>query len=123
MPGIIGYSHDGGVQPHEHRPTDQSREKVIGLSCAGYNQEDIASYFDISVDTLVKHYRIELREKKKDKIQAVSDMAYQKALEGNPKMIELVLKNQGNWASAKAPEDVEKDKHHLTLLEKVIDKL
>lgn len=123
MPGIEGYSHDGGVQPNEHRPTDKSRGKVIGLRCAGYTHEEIAEYFDIDRNTLAKHYAEELREGKLNKIENISNKAYELAMNGSEKMIEFILRTQARWANAKSPEDSEKDAKQLSLLEKVIDKL
>ena len=119
----IGQGHDGGEQPHEHKPTEESRAKVLGLACAGLPQDEIADYFDISVQTLAKCYSTELRKKKRDRIQSISDKAYELALGGDLKMITLILTHQGNWASAKTKEDNEKDKQHLSLMEKLIDKL
>lgn len=123
MPGLEGYNHDGGVQPTEHRPTDKTRGKVVGLRCAGYTHDEIAEYFDISRPTLDKYYREELREGKLNKIEGVSNKAYELAMNGDTKMIEMILKMQGKWAAAKAPEDDLKDKQQITLMEKLIDKL
>jgi predicted transcriptional regulator len=123
MPGIEGYAHDGGVQPNEHRPTDKSRGKVVGLRCAGYTYEEIAEYFDISRPTLEKYYKEELREGKLNKIEGVSNKAYELAMAGDTKMIEMILKMQAKWAAAKPPEDDEKDKMQMTLMEKLMDKL
>lgn len=99
----------GGVQPHEHRPTELTKAKVEGFSCAGFTQEQIAKYLEIDVDTLVKHYRAELHNAKLDKISQISGNVYKKALEGDEKMMEFVLKCQGRWSYAKAPEESKKD--------------
>lgn len=123
MAGIPGYDHDGGLQPHAHVPTEETKSKTLGLICAGVSPEDIALYLNISIPTLYKHYRVELHQKRWDKLQQISDKAYEMALKGDRKMIELVLKHQGNWYAAKSPEDKEKDKQTQTLMEKLIDKL
>jgi len=123
MPGIPGYEHNGGVQPTEHIPTEKSRAIVAGYCCAGYNQEEIAEFMDIHVNTLAKHYRFELKTAKSSKIRRVGLKAYRLAMKGDTKMIEFILKTQGKWAAAKAPEEDEKDKKMQTLMEKVIDKL
>lgn len=123
MAGLKGYDHDGGVQPTEHRATDKTRGKVVGLRCAGYTHEEIAEYFDISRVTLDKYYKEELREGKLNKIEGVSNKAYELAMDGDTKMIEMILKMQGKWAAAKAPEDTEKETKQMTLMEKLIDKL
>ena len=123
MPGIPGYEHDGGVQPTEHIPTEKSRAMVAGYCCAGYTQEEIAEFMDMHVNTLAKHYRVELKTAKSNKIRRISTKAYKLALKGDVKMIEFVLKYQGKWAAAKAPEDTAKDEKTQTLMEKLIDKL
>ena len=43
-----------------HIPTDKSRAEVGALVSFGVNQEDIARFIGICVDTLAKHYRHEL---------------------------------------------------------------
>jgi hypothetical protein len=58
-----------------------------------------------------------------DKIDLISQNVYKMALDGNERMAEFVLKCQGRWSYAKAPEDVEKDQKYNSLLEQVIDKL
>lgn len=115
--------HDGGKQPTEHIPTLESRAKVVGFSCAGFPQESIAKYLRISDDTLRKHYPDELDQAKMDKIEFISTNVYKLAAEGNEKMMEFVLKCQGRWSYAKPPEESEKDKQQMTLMEKLIDKL
>lgn len=43
-----------------HKPNDETRAQVSALVSFGNTQEEIAKFFEISVDTLVKHYRKEL---------------------------------------------------------------
>lgn len=112
----------GGVQPHAHVPTLETKAKIIGFSCAGFTQEQMAKYLKISVDTLVKYYSDELDQAKMEKISQISSNVYKQAMEGNEKMAEFVLKTQGRWSYAKPPEDDKKSTTD-TLLEKLIDKL
>lgn len=116
-------SHDGGVQPHEHVPTLETRAKVMAFVCAGYTQEHIARYLRIHADTLRKHYPDELDKAQMDKIGELSNSAYKRAIEGNDKMTELVLRTQGRWANTKPPEENEKEMKQISLMEKLIDKL
>jgi hypothetical protein len=107
----------------EHQPTDEARQKVIDLSCNGFNQADIADYLDIDEKTLRKHYRKELDNSKRDKTIALGNKLYLRALDGDAGAQEFWLKCQGRWSYAKSPEDSEKDAKQFSLLEKVIDKL
>ena len=110
----------GGVP--EHIPTEETREKVVEFSCAGYNQQQIGDYLDIDEKTLRKHYRNELDKAKMEKTIALSGSLYRDALAGNEQAREFWLKCQARWAYAKPPEE-EKKTHMESLLEKLIDKL
>ncbi len=107
----------------EHVPTQAARSKVMAFSCAGYNQTQIADYFQIDEKTLRKYYRYELDGAKMEKITTLSNSTYKMALEGNEKMIEFVLKCQGRWSYAKAPEETDLSKAVTTVLEMAMDKL
>lgn len=111
---------DKGV---EHVPTVESRAKVLGFACAGFTQERIANYFDISVTTLRKHYKYELDDAKLDKTMALGNNLYKDALEGDKEDRMFWLKCQGGWHYTKPPEDTSNDAKQLTLMEKLIDKL
>lgn len=107
----------------EHQATEENKQKVIDLSCNGFNQEDIADYLDIDDKTLRKHYRIELNKAKRDKTIALGNKLYLRALDGDPQAQEFWLKCQGKWSYAKAQEENEKDLKQISLMEKLIDKL
>lgn len=116
-------AHDGGYQPHEHRPTDESRLLVKELYAAGIQKLRIAARFGISDETLNKYYSAEMDDSKDVMISALGKNLYNDAINGDEKAREFWLKCQGRWSYAKSPEDSEKDNKQLTLLEKVIDKL
>lgn len=105
----------------EHEPNDVLRGKVIGFSCAGFTQAQIADYIGINDNTLRKHYRYELDHAKMDKTMALSESLYRDALAGDKDDRQFWLKCQARWAYAK-PEE-EKKSTTDTLLEKLIDKL
>ncbi len=113
---------NGKGGPEGHLPTLETRAKVIGFSCAGFTQTQIADYLDIDDKTLRRHYRDELDKAKMDKTVALSDNLYQDAINGDKASREFWLKCQAKWAYAKPPED---DKKSATeaLLEKLIEKL
>ena len=106
----------------KHVPTEQTKAKVIGFSCAGFSQEQIADYLDIDKNTLQTHYRYELDHAKLERIDTLSGQAYRLAMNGSEKMIEFLLKTQGKHYYAKAPEDDKKSTTD-TLIEKLIDRL
>lgn len=112
-----------GTSGLEHRPTEKSRQQVVDFSCSGFNQEAIAMYFDMSVDTLRAHYREELDKAKMEKTAALGGNLYLDALNGDKDDRMFWLKCQGRWSYAKPPEDNEKDLKQITLMEKLIDKL
>lgn len=105
-----------------HVPTSISRELVKSLVALGENQDKIADILDIDDKTLRKHYRQELDHSLSLLLGRVSDTAYKKALDGDPKMIELILKCRAKWAAYKPPEEDKKSTTD-TLLETLIDKL
>jgi len=105
----------------EHEPTDETRGKVIGFSCAGFNQTQIADYLKIDDKTLRKYYRYELDHAKMEKTMALADSLYKDALEGDKDDRQFWLKCQAKWSYAKPEED--KKTVTDTLLEKLIDKL
>jgi plasmid maintenance system antidote protein VapI len=107
------------TKPHE--PTDILRGKVIGFSCAGFTQAQIADYLEIDDNTLRKHYRYELDHAKMDKTAALANSLYRDALEGDKDDRQFWLKCQAKWSYAKPEED--KKTVTDTLLEKLIDKL
>lgn len=107
------------TKPHE--PTDILRGKVIGFSCSGFTQAQIADYLDIDDNTLRKHYRYELDHAKMDKTVALANSLYRDALAGDKDDRQFWLKCQAKWSYAKPEED--KKTVTDTLLEKLIDKL
>lgn len=104
-----------------HEPTEKTRAKVIGFTCAGFTHEEVSEYLGIDKKTLYKYYQKELDEAKYEKIGEITDKAFQLAREGDTKMIEFVLKCRGRWSYYKPPE--EKPTATETLLEKLLEKL
>jgi len=105
-----------------HVPTSISRELVKSLMLLGETQDKIADILHIDDKTLRKHYREELDHSLPLLLSAISNTAYQLALKGDLKMIELILKCRGKWSAYKPPEE-EKKSTTDTLLETLIDKL
>lgn len=108
-----------------HGPTKESRQTVIDLCCAGFNQNEIAEYLDISANTLRKHYREELTKAKKQKTIALANNLYKDALNGDAKAREFWLCCQARWSKAKDKDDIDTAaavESLKPLLEKIIDK-
>ncbi len=103
----------------KHEPTDILRGKVIGFSCAGFTQAQIADYLNIDDNTLRKHYRYELDHAKMDKTIALADSLYRDALAGDKDDRQFWLKCQGRWAYYKPPEE-EKTYVPNTILEMLV---
>lgn len=106
-----------------HHPTEETRRVVKELYSAGIPRERIAKRFDIDLNTLEIHYRPELDEAKDCMTSTLGTGLYMDALNGDQGAREFWLKCQGRWSYAKPPEDSEKDKQQLSLMEKLIDKL
>ncbi len=109
---------DGGEQPNEHRPTVKTRAKVEGFVCAGFTQQQIANYLDISILTLTKHYKSELTEKFMNRTMVLSDAVFKDALKGDKGQREFWLRTQGKWANARP-----KDDEIIEKLDTVLEKL
>jgi hypothetical protein len=58
--GITNPQGNGNIGQRPHEPTDKMRNKVRMLRALGNGQEAIAFACDVSVETLVKHYKSEL---------------------------------------------------------------
>ncbi len=110
------------VHGNTHIPTTYSRELVKSLVALGEAQDKISDIIGIDEKTLRKHYRQELDHSLPLLLSRVADTAYKKALDGDPKMIELVLKCRARWSAYKPPEEDKKSTTD-TLLETLIDKL
>lgn len=81
---------------NDHRPTTYLRQRVKDLAAAGIPQRTIARILEIGINTLTKYYRTELHNSEPEKIEQVAQVAYQKALEGNEKMLSYILSRRGN---------------------------
>jgi hypothetical protein len=88
-----------------HHPTAQSRKDVGWFSVSGLNHEQIAEYYDISVPTLYKHYKIELKNTKLLKLRRLSRNLYIDALKGDHKARDLWLAVVGGWVRPVAKTD------------------
>jgi hypothetical protein len=96
----------GGKQPFEHKTSPESRAQVKAFCCVGFPQERIAKYFEISVETLQKHYPDELRTALDERLGKISEVAYQRALDGNDKMLDLILRTQARWSNPQPVQQV-----------------
>ena len=68
----------GGRPSHE--PTEQNRKTAEMLSGKGSTQEEIAALLDISVETLVKYYRKDLKLGKAKANYKVAEPLWDKAI-------------------------------------------
>lgn len=90
----------------EHVPDTAKRAKVEALCCVGLTQDQIAEYMQIDPETLRKHYPDELRTAKRDKLCKVAALAYTRAMEGNDKMIDLILRTQARWTNPQPVQEI-----------------
>lgn len=80
-----------------HKPTEEMRKQIMLLSAVGVRQEDIAAKFDVSVDTLARHYRKELSTGRIDANARVAQTLFQQATAGNTTAMIFWLKTQAGW--------------------------
>ena len=88
-----------------HNPTISTRQKVVDLKCSGANDEDIARYMCINVDTLRKYYASELHDAFLDTRALLAERLVNIAQnEGDVsaalKAIQFWLRHRGGWKSA-----------------------
>ncbi len=83
--------------PKKHVPTIESRAKVNALSSFGIPLKKIAKYMELDVKTLGVHYEKEIETASIDKIVAVGNALFQKAIEGNVTAMVFFLKTRGQW--------------------------
>uniref|UniRef100_A0A7C3QWR5 Uncharacterized protein n=1 Tax=Leptospirillum ferriphilum TaxID=178606 RepID=A0A7C3QWR5_9BACT len=78
-------------------PNDNNRKLIKHLSAMGTRQEDIAQLLDISVETLVKYYRSEVRKGSLQSTVKVAQTLYEKAIAGDTTCMIFWLKTQSKW--------------------------
>lgn len=87
----------GGKQP-PHEPTAELRRVVWIMSATGQRYADIAMCLGVTLPTLRKHYRDEL---KRGKLQANANVAgrlYSEAMRGHVRAMMFWLRCQAGWA-------------------------
>jgi orotate phosphoribosyltransferase-like protein len=81
-----------------HKPTSESRESVTALKSFGNTDAEIATYLDISVETLTKYYKRELETAVVDANRAVANSLFKKATKGNDVSAQTFwLKTRARW--------------------------
>jgi hypothetical protein len=79
----------------DHEPTLYLRQRVSDLAFTGIAQETMSKILGLSVETLVKYYRKELDIGEANVVNEMSCIASHMALNGNEKMLTLMLKTKG----------------------------
>lgn len=81
-----------------HKPTDKTRAEVSALYSFGHTQQEIASFLNIAIDTLVKHYQRELETARIIANSKVAQRLYNKAVtQDNLRAQIFWLKTQARW--------------------------
>ena len=79
----------------DHEPTQSQREWVKKLAAIGIPVHSIASLIGVSSSTLKLHYTHELEIGQDDMLEQVGSKAIELALDGNDRMVSLILKSKG----------------------------
>lgn len=83
------------VMSNEHIPTDELRQRISDLACAGIPMYLIADIVDLNDDTIRKYYRKELETSQAVAVNRIAKVVMMQAIEGNEKSQALYLKTQG----------------------------
>jgi hypothetical protein len=86
----------GRGQP-KHAPTDDQRKIVTMAAMIGTPHHDIGPLIGISIKTLLKHYRKELRISKTSATVKVGGTLYNAAVGGNTAAMIFWMKAQAGW--------------------------
>ena len=105
-----------------HKPTDVSKAEVKSLASFGITQQEIASYLDVDVKTLLKYYREELDKSAIRANAAVARVLYEKAIvDRDLTAIIFWLKTRGRWSAAKEEADKAASVPVLELLQAALE--
>lgn len=85
------------MQGSKHKPTDENRKIARTLAAVGVPHEDIALKLDISADTLVKYYKLELDAGRIDANASIAQTLFQQAKNGNTAAAIFWLKTRARW--------------------------
>ncbi len=80
----------------EHVPDRKTRAYVVRRKVGGATHQQIADRLDISTETLVKHYDIELQAEE-EAIDKVAGVMYKRAFEGDVTAGKFILERKGKW--------------------------
>jgi len=81
----------------QHKPTEQSRLRVMCDAIAGFTQNQIADRMGISDDTLRKYYREELDSGVKSIVSEAVSVVVQEMRDGDRTSAFFILKCKGRW--------------------------
>jgi hypothetical protein len=93
MPAVVK---SRGGRP-AYRPTRNHHEIVARLVLLGTNREKIAAIMGITQPTLEKYFGETLDHYQKRMLSKVAGKAYSMALDGNPFMVQFVLRTRAGW--------------------------
>lgn len=80
-----------------HLPNSDTRKQVYELSRVGTRYEDIAEVLSISDDTLVKHYKKELKLGRIEANAIIAGTLFEKAKSGDTSSMIFWLKSRAQW--------------------------
>lgn len=105
----------------EHKPTADTRALVAGRKAQGHRNEDIADFFNISTETLAKHYPHEIKNGRVIFMDEVHQALKKRIAEGSDRLITLCLthvSNPNGWRSADKMLEVDALKENTAALER-----
>lgn len=106
-----------------HKPTEKTRKAVSDMTAYGSTQQQIARVLNISVPTLLKHYKEEVETSSTIANTAVAGKLFEKCMAGDTTSIIFWLKTQARWRENHDREDSENQKLLLEAFNGLIQKM
>lgn len=106
----------------EHKRNEHIANKVEAYARAGIPVYIISKLLQIDDDVIKKYYSRELLKAEPDLIESVANIAFMKALDGNEKMIKLILDKRGakyGWIEKQVIDNINSQEELEALKEKL----
>jgi hypothetical protein len=99
----------GGKGRDPHKPTDETRLRVLRGAALGITHEGLAKLLGISKATLAKHYQDELDRAKDALIEEIGGAMYAKAQDGDVGAQKYIMGCRAGWSEKQIHEHSGKD--------------
>ena len=98
-----------GAGRKPHRPTDETKFRVLRGVALGITHEGLSNLLGISKATLAKHYKDELEKGRDVLIEEIGGQMYKDAKDGNTAAQKYIMACRANWSEKQILEHQGKD--------------